>query len=386
MEKVRGELKLDFSLTKKQQELIESVKSMAAQEITPFALQEEGIHREKMLISLARMNLLCPTVPKEFGGLGLDLFSTALVVEELAAVSPGLAAIVAATLHAAEPIILAGNEQQKKEFLPLLTGAQAGAAAFALTEPEGGSDLNIISTQAAADHNGYLLNGCKDYVINAGIARFITVVAATDMFKKKASLRIFLVPHHAAGVKIEEIYHTSGINLAPVGRIRFADVNIVGEHVIKSREAGSGYLLLTQTFDVGRALVSALAVGIARAALEEALNFAENRLQSGVPIKKHQAVSFALADMATRIEMARLMTWKACWLIDRGGDYSVASAMAKLASSTIAQEVTCLAADIMGARGYIKGTLIEQLVRDARVLSTIEGTNHIQRMVISSQL
>lgn len=377
---------MDFSLSREQRELIESVKTMAAQKITPFALQEGGTHKEKMLLSLAEMNLLCPTVPQEFGGLGLDLFSTALVVEELATASPGLAAIVAATLHAAEPIILAGNDQQKSEFLPLLTGSKAGAAAFALTEPEGGSDLNIISSHATAGKKGYVLNGCKDYVINAGIARYMAVVAATNMRSKKASLRIFLVPDHAAGVKIEEIYSTSGINLAPVGRIRFADVNIVDQHVIKSREAGSGYLLLTQTFDVGRALVSALAVGIARAALEEALNFAENRLQSGTSIKKHQAVSFALADMATKIEMARLMTWKACWLIDRGGDYSAASAMAKLASSTIAQEVTCLAADIMGASGYIKGSLIEQLVRDARVLSTIEGTNHIQRLVISSQL
>jgi alkylation response protein AidB-like acyl-CoA dehydrogenase len=377
---------MDFSLTKEQQELISSVKNMASKEITPFALQAGETEKKKMLKSLARMNLLCPTVPKEFGGLGLGLVSSALVVEELAAASPGLAAIVAATLHAAEPIILAGNDQQKNEFLPLLTGREAGAAAFALTEPEGGSDLNIISTYATAEQTGYLLNGCKDYVINAGIARFITVVAATDMLNKKASLRIFLIPGHAAGLKTEEIYQTSGINLAPVGRIKFVDVGIRDQYVIKSREAGSGYLLLTQTFDVGRALVSALAVGIARAALEHALHFAENRLQSGIPIKKHQAVAFTLADMATKIEMARLMTWKACWLIDQGEDYSVASAMAKLVSSTVAQQVTCAAADILGARGYLQGNLIEQLVRDARVLSTIEGTNHIQRLVISSQL
>lgn len=377
---------MDFSLTKEQQELISSVKNMASKEITPFALQAGETEKKKMLKSLARMNLLCPTVPKEFGGLGLGLVSSALVVEELAAASPGLAAIVAATLHAAEPIILAGNDQQKNEFLPLLTGREAGAAAFALTEPEGGSALNIISTYATAEQTGYLLNGCKDYVINAGIARFITVVAATDMLNKKASLRIFLIPGHAAGLKTEEIYQTSGINLAPVGRIKFVDVGIRDQYVIKSREAGSGYLLLTQTFDVGRALVSALAVGIARAALEHALHFAENRLQSGIPIKKHQAVAFTLADMATKIEMARLMTWKACWLIDQGEDYSVASAMAKLVSSTVAQQVTCAAADILGARGYLQGNLIEQLVRDARVLSTIEGTNHIQRLVISSQL
>lgn len=377
---------MDLSLTMEQRELVESIKKMAHQEIKPFALKGRNIHREKMLLSLARMNLMCPTVPQEYGGLGLDLFSTALVVEELAAASPGMAAIVAATLHAAEPILLAGTDQQKGEFLPLLTGLKAGAAAFALTEPEGGSDLNSINSHGDANNGGYLLNGCKDFLINAGAARFISVIAATDMPSKKASLRVFLVPGTAEGINIEKIYHTSGINLASVGRIKFDNVRIMNEHVIKSREAGSGYLLLTQTFDVGRALVSALAVGIARAALEQSLHFAENRLQSGTPIKKHQAVAFTLADMATKIEMARLMTWKACWLIDQGGDYSAASAMAKLVSSTIAQQVTCAAADILGARGYLQGNLIEQLVRDARVLSTIEGTNHIQRLVISSQL
>jgi alkylation response protein AidB-like acyl-CoA dehydrogenase len=377
---------MDLSLTREQRELVESVKKMADQEIKPFALKDRSIHKEQMLLALSQMNLMCPTVPQEYGGLGLDLFSSALVVEEIAAASPGIAAIVAATLHAAEPILLAGTDRQKSEFLPLLTGVNGGAAAFALTEPEGGSCINSINSHGDAEKGGYLLNGCKDFMINAGVARFISVIAATDMRSKKASLRVFLVPGTAEGINVEEIYNTSGINLAPVGRIKFENVHIMDEQVIKSREAGSGYLLLTQTFDVGRALVSALAVGIARAALEHALNFAENRLQSGTPIKKHQAVAFTLADMATKIEMARLMTWKACWLIDQGGDYSVASAMAKLASSAIAQEVTCAAADILGARGYIQGNLIEQLVRDARVLSTIEGTNHIQRLVISSQL
>lgn len=377
---------MDLSLTREQHELIKSVQEMANRDIKPFALKGSSKYKEKMLLAMARMNLLCPTVPQEYGGLGLDLFSTALVVEELAAASPGMAAIVAATLHAAEPILLAGTEQQKSEFLPLLTGAHGGSAAFALTESAGGSDLNNIASYAEAVPDGYLLNGSKDYMINAGMARFISVVAAIDNRGKKSSLRIFLVPGSAAGIVTEEIYQTSGINLTSVGRVKFDDVHIMDQQVVKSREAGSGYLLLTQTFDVGRALVGALAVGIARAALEQALDFADNRLQSGTPIKKHQAVAFTLADMATDIEMARLMTWKACWLIDQGGDYSVASAMAKLASSSMAQRVTCSAADILGARGYLHGTLIEQLVRDARVLSTIEGTNHIQRLLISSQL
>lgn len=378
---------MDLSLNLDQKELLQSIQIMLDQEIKPYVLSGRGdSFNWEMVQCLARMNLVCPTVPKEYGGLGLDLFTTGLVIEEIAAASPGLAAIIAATLHAAEPILLAGTEQQKSEFFPLLTGTDAGLAAFALTEPSGGSDLNSISSKATTDNGGYRLNGCKDYVINAGVSRFTSVIAATNLQNKKTSLRIFLVPEDTPGLKVDKIYNTSGINLARIGCINFEDAFISNQHVIKSREVGSGYLLLTQTFDVGRALVSALAVGIARAALETALEFSESRLQSGLPIKNHQAIAFTLADMATQIEMARLMTWKACWLIDQGGDYSVASAMAKLASSSIAQQVTCAAADIMGARGYIQGSLIEQLVRDARVLSTIEGTNHIQRAVISSQL
>lgn len=379
---------MDLSLSNQQKELIESIRFTASRETQRYAgedRQEASFHWD-FVSSLSRLNLVCPTVPPQYGGLGLDLFSSALVVEEIAAASPGVAAVIAATLHAAEPIILAGTEEQKSEFLTVLTGENAGLAAFALTEPSGGSDLNAMNSVAVAGTEGYLLNGCKDYVINAQVAKFVSVIAATDLNDKKASLRVFLVPQGTPGLNVDHVYQTSGINFARIGRLRFKDALISSRQVIKSREAGSGYLLLTQTFDVGRALVSALAVGIARAALEAALEFAENRRQFGTVIKRHQAIAFTLADMATQIEMARLMTWKACWLIDQGGDYSAASAMAKLASSTMAQQVTCAAADILGAQGYMRGTPVEQLVRDARVLSTIEGTNHMQRAVISSQL
>lgn len=379
---------MDLSLTKLQKELVEAIRGIADQELRPTALTnsaEKGFKWDAIR-SLARLNLVCPTVPKEYGGRGLDLFTTGLVVEEIASVNPGAAAVIAATLHAAEPIILAGTEEQKQSFLPGLTGKKAGLAAFALTEPTGGSDLNAMTSMAVPGQNGYRLNGCKDYVINADVANFTSVIAATDLKTPKPSLRVFVVPDQTPGLTVDHIYNTSGINFARIGRLCFKDAMIEKGNVIKSREAGSGYLLLTQTFDVGRALVSALAVGIARAALEAALHFADQRIQFGTAIKNHQGVAFTLADMATQIEMARLMTWKACWLIDRGGDYSSASAMAKLASSNIAQQVTCAAADIMGARAYERGNLVEQLVRDARVLSTIEGTNNIQKAVIASLL
>lgn len=335
---------------------------------------------------LARHNLVCPIVPKEYGGLGLDRFTTALIMEEIAAEHPGLAALVAATLHAAEPIILAGSKEQKERFLPNLTGKKAGLASFALTEPSGGSDLTKMNTCAIKKGPAFFINGNKDYIINAPVASFISLIAATDQTRNKASIRVFIIPGELPGLIIGKRHTTSGLNYAAISEVIFDNTRLEESCVIREEEAGSGYLLLNQTFDRGRAMVAAISVGIARRAIETAIEFAENREQFGSQIKNHQAVAFTLADMATDVEMARLLYWKASWLIDQGGDYSTASAMAKLASSQIAQRVTCGAADILGAQAYEKGTLLEQLVRYARVLTTIEGTSNINRLLIASQL
>ncbi len=379
---------MDFSLNTRQRKLVEMVRELVNSEIKPHLLSSptgSGFNWE-LVRQLAIHNLVCPTVPEEYGGRGLDRLTTALLMEEIAAGHPGVAAVVAATLHAVEPILLAGSDAQKEKYLPGLTGKDAGLAAFALTEASGGSDLSIMRTCAVRKGSGFYLNGSKDYVINAPVASWISVIAATSREQKKASMRVFLLEQNSSGLSMVRQRETSGLNYAPIGEIKFENIFIEEENVIKGQEAGSGYLLLTQTFDRGRAMVGAISVGIARAALEAALEFAENRVQFGTSIKNHQAVAFSLADMATRVEMARLMTYKACWLIDKGGDYTAASAMAKVVGSETAQQVTCAAADILGARGYEKGSLIEQLVRDARVLSTIEGTNNMQRAVIASQL
>lgn len=379
---------MDFSLNTRQRKLVEMVRELAKLELRPHLLSSpvSNSFDWKLIRRLAELNLVCPTVPEEYGGLGLDRLTTALLMEEIAAGHPGVAAVIAATLHAVEPILLAGSKEQKARFLPALTGKDAGLAAFALTEESGGSDLSIMRTCAIRKERGFYLNGAKDYVINASVASWIAVIAATSGEQKKASMRVFLLEQNKEGWSMVNKRETSGLNYAPIGEIKFENVFIEESSVIKGKEAGSGYLLLTQTFDRGRAMVGAISVGIARAALETALGFAEGRVQFGTRIKNHQAVAFSLADMATRVEMARLMTCKACWLIDKGEDYSAASAMAKVVGSETAQQVTCAAADILGARGYERGSLLEQLVRDARVLSTIEGTNNMQRAVIASQL
>lgn len=381
---------MDFSLSKKQLELLQTVRELAEQEIKPYTRNKDFSADTEfdwhLVRILAEHNLVCPSIPLEYGGLGLDTFTTALLMEEIAAACPGLAAVVDANLHAVGPIMLAGSQKQKEHWLPRLTGAKACLAAFALTEPSGGSDLDSMITLAQKSRKGFVINGRKDYILNAPQADLICLFAMTDKLQKKSSMRCFIVSRETPGVKIERLRHMAALDYARMAEIVFDKAGIGTDSVLKVDESYSGYLLLNETFDYGRVLVGATSVGIARAAYELAAEYASNRIQFGRTINKHQAVSHALVDMAAKIEMARLMTWKACWLIDKGHDHTVASAMAKLTASTIAQEVTVMAADILGARAVEKGSFLEELLRDARVLSTLEGTNNIQRNIIASLL
>jgi len=316
----------------------------------------------------------------------LSHLTTAMIMEEIASGCAGLAAVVDANMHAASPIILAGTKEQKEKFLPLLTAKKAALAAFALTEPQAGSDVESITTLAVLKGDRYVINGVKDYILNAGCASFYSVFAATNSGKKRASLRAFIIPEGSLGLVIGEIRNKVGIRYAHTCQILLQNVEVPETNVIGKDKAGSGYLLLTQTFDRGRALVGATAVGIARAAFEMALEHARERKQFGKSILANQGISFPLAEMAAKIELARLITWKACWLIDQDQDYTAASSMAKLVASQTAQEATVTAADILGGKGYLAHSWADKLVRDARVLSTIEGTNNIQKAIIASLL
>lgn len=381
---------MDLSLNQKQLDLIRLVQELAKEEILPYSLTmsyaADTPFDWHLIKRLGEHNLVCPTIPEEYGGLGLDHFTTALVLEEIAAACPGLAAVVDTNVHAVEPLLLAGSPQQKEKFLPALTGKNAGLAAFALTEPSGGSDVSGMNTSANKNTGGYIINGKKDYVLNASVASYTMLFAFTDYNDKRNSMRAFIIPEGSPGCKVGPIHFLAALNYAQTSSISFEDVNLSNDLIIKEQEICSGYLLMGQTLDLGRALVGATSVGIARAAYDLAREFADNRLQKGISIRNHQVIAHSLADMATKIELARLMTWKACWLIDQGGDYTVPSAMAKVTASTFAQEVTCMASEIMAARAFEKGSFIEQLVRDARVLSTIEGTNNVQKNLIASLL
>lgn len=381
---------MDFSLTPSQQDLIREVRDLSAGEIRAVSGARQFAHDDDFDPRLVRLlgehNLVCPTIPAEFGGLGLDMFTTALVMEEIAAACPGLAAVVDANIHAAVPLILGGSQEQKERFLAPLCGPDAGLAAFALTEPSGGSDIESMNTLAVRNGSAYIMNGFKDYVINALDARFYCVFAATRSAQKKASQRCFIIPAGHPGVEAGAPRPMAVLDYARIGSIKFNEAVIDSGSVIKEDEPYSGYLLLQQTFDTGRVLVGATAVGFARAAYELALEFAGSRSQFGKLIKGHQAVSHSLVEMLRLIESARLMTWKACWLIDQGEDYTVASALAKISGSMAAQQVTAMAADIIGARAFEKGAFMEELLRSSHVLSVLEGSNNIQRNTVAAFL
>ncbi|MFZ5642037.1 MAG: acyl-CoA dehydrogenase family protein [Bacillota bacterium] len=378
----------DFNINSNQRELVEEVRALAQGYIAPVAarLDEKGDSTFDFgpVKKLAEKKLLTPTVPLEYGGRGLDYFSTALILEELGWACAGVATVVAANIHAASPIILAGTGSQKEIFLSALAEPRPNLAAFALTEPESGSDISAVATRAEKTNGGWEISGVKDFVINGGVAHFTTLFAATDLKNKKAGMMAFIIPSSNPGLKVGEVRGKMGVRYARTAELVLDKVFVPGELAIGPK--GGAYLLLMQTFDRGRALSGAVGVGIARAAYEFALQFSRERQRFGRPIFSQQAISFALAELAIKIESARLMVWKACWLIDNDLDYTLASSMAKIAGSEVAQEAAAAAMDICGGRGYLRQFPVERYLRDARVLSLIEGTNHIQKAIIASLL
>jgi len=307
-----------------------------------------------------------------------------LLLEELAATCAGVAAVVTANIHAVSPIILAGTKQQKKIFLSPLSSTKPHLAALALTEPKVGSDIASISTLAVKKEGGWSISGSKDFVINGGVASFTTLFATIDPEKRRSGIMSFILPANLSGIKKGTVRRKLGIRYAHTAQLILDQVAVPDEMVIGKR--GSAYLLLMETFDRGRALAGAVSVGLARAAYEYALNYSKKRRQFGKPLFAQQSIAFNLADLLVKIEAARLLVWKACWLIDQEMDYTMPSSMAKVAGSFIAQEATAAAMDICGGRGYLKGCPVEKYLRDARVMSLIEGTNNIQKAVIASQI
>lgn len=379
----------DPIINQKHQELREAVRAFAEEQIKPVAgsLDENAEFSIELTNKMFDMGILGINLSEEYGGRGLDTLSYIVAVEELARVDASQAATVAAhnSLGIA-PIAMFGTDAQKKKFLPGLAGGKK-LWAFGLTEPNAGSDSNNTETVATLSHGRWTINGKKIYITNiaSALSGGVTVQAVTgERSGGRKELSVILVERDTPGYLTEVIQSKMMWRGADTGRAEFRQVEVPEENLLGERGMGSRIML--STLDGGRLSIAAMGLGLAQGAFEMAREYAAGRVQFGKPIGSFQINSFKLADMATRIELARSFLYRACWLKDQGHPFGKEAAMAKLYTSEMAAEVVHEALQIHGAHGLMKEYPIERFYRDQRILEIGEGTSEILRMVIARHL
>lgn len=377
---------MDFALNEEQLELQEMVREFVEKEITPYAaeMDAENHMRDGLIDKANEMGLLNVIVPEELDGPGLDSISVATIYEELGKGCAGVATSLAANSLATVPVLLAGTDEQKKMYCDILNNG--GLAAFALTEPGAGSDAGGVSTRAVhnKEEGTYTLNGTKMFITNGGLAEIFLVFANTRKTGGIRGLTAFIVPKDTPGFSVGKKENKMGIRPSNTTELVMQDV-VIPESYRVGRE-GEGFRIAMNTLDSARPFVGAVSVGIAQAALDCAVKYAKERRQFGQPIASFQMVQGMLADMAMKVETARLMVQKACWMRDQGMEFSKEAAMAKCYAADTAMQVTTDAVQVMGGYGYTKEYPVEKMMRDAKIMQIYEGTNQIQRLVIANKL
>ena len=377
---------MDFALNEEQLELQEMVREFVEKEITPYAaeMDAENHMRDGLIDKANEMGLLNVIVPEELDGPGLDSISVATIYEELGKGCAGVATSLAANSLATVPVLLAGTDEQKKMYCDILNNG--GLAAFALTEPGAGSDAGGVSTRAVhnKEEGTYTLNGTKMFITNGGLAEIFLVFANTRKTGGIRGLTAFIVPKDTPGFSVGKKENKMGIRPSNTTELVLQDV-VIPESYRVGRE-GEGFRIAMNTLDSARPFVGAVSVGIAQAALDCAVKYAKERRQFGQPIASFQMVQGMLADMAMKVETARLMVQKACWMRDQGMEFSKEAAMAKCYAADTAMQVTTDAVQVMGGYGYTKEYPVENMMRDAKIMQIYEGTNQIQRLVIANKL
>ncbi len=375
-----------FELTDVQREIQKTCRELAARELQPNARGWDERHEfpTAAVKRLGELGLLGVCVPEEQGGAGLDALSYAIAIEELSrgCASTGVIASVNNSLYC-DPVLKFGTDAQKAEFLkPFASGEKLGC--FGLTEPEAGSDAAAQKTVALKDGDSYLINGSKNWITNGPHADAILLFAMTDKAAGNRGISAFLIPTDTPGFNRAPPDRKMGISAAHSCSIFFEDCRVPGRN--RLGKEGDGFKIAMGTLDGGRIGIAAQALGIARAAFEEALAYSGERRTFGQPIREHQAIQFMLADMATELDAARLLTWQAATLKELGVRHSAESSMAKLYASEMASRVANKGLQIFGGQGYSKEFDAERHVRDARITEVYEGTSEIQRLVISANL
>lgn len=377
---------MNFNLTKEQEMVRKVMREFAEKEVKPIAAEvdEEGRFPRETVEKMAKYSMMGIPFPKELGGAGGDTLSYIIAVEELSRVCATTGVILSAhTSLGAHPIYQFGTEEQKQKYLkPLAEGKYLGA--FGLTEPNAGTDAAAQQTTAVLKGDHYVLNGTKVFITNGGEADIYIIFAMTDKSKGTRGISAFIVEKDFPGFSIGKVENKMGIRGSSTAELIFEDCIVPKENLLG--EEGKGFVIAMQTLDGGRIGIAAQALGIAQGALDECTKYMKERKQFGKPLAAFQGLQWMYADMATKVEAARLLVYKAAMKKDEKKPFSVDAAMAKLFAAETAMEVTTKAVQIHGGYGYIKDYPVERMMRDAKITEIYEGTSQVQKMVISANL
>lgn len=375
---------MDFDLSSEHELFRDTVRAFALDRVAPVAeeLDRESRFPYELVAEMAALGLMGIPFPEELGGAGGDTLAYAIAIEELARIDSSVAITLAAhTSLGTMPIYLFGNEEQKRRWVPPLARGER-LAAFGLTEPEAGSDAGATRTTATSVNGGWSINGAKAFITNSGtdITQCVTITALTA----EGEVSNLVVENGTPGYEISAPLHKMGWKASDTRALSFTDCVVPAENLLGAR--GQGFHQFLEILDGGRISVAAMSVGLAQGAYDLAYAYARERRQFGKPISAFQAIQFKLADMATEIEAARGLVWKAAWLKDQGRPFALAAAMAKLYTGELSNRAVNASLQIHGGYGFIDEFPISRLYRDQKILEIGEGTNEVQRMVIARQL
>lgn len=376
---------IDFSLSEEQKALQELARNFARKEILPKAAHhdESGEYPHEILKKAWEIGLMNVHIPEKFGGLGLGALEGCITAEEIAYACTGIGTAIEANNLAEAPLIVAGSDDQMKKFLQPMT-EKYKLAAYCVTEPGAGSDVQGIRTSAEKKGDSYIINGEKMWITNAGVADWYFVLAYTDKSQGYKGTSAFIVDAKSPGVEIGKKEMNMGQRASDTRGIVFNNVEVPQANLLGNE--GDGFKISMTAFDHTRPLIASAATGLAQRALEESIKYAKERTTFGKPIFQHQAVSFMIANMANNIEAARLLTRQAAWMIDNEIRNTKYAAMAKAFAADMCMQVTTDAVQIHGGYGYNTEYVVEKLMRDAKIFQIYEGTSQIQRLIIAKEI
>jgi acyl-CoA dehydrogenase len=375
---------VSFKLTEEQMMIQQLARDFSRNEIAPVAEHYDKTHEYAwpVIRKAQELGLTTIPIPEEYGGLGLSLFEEVIVAEELAWGCSGMSTAIGVNGLAVLPILIAGNEHQKKEYGGRMADGQL--AAYCATEPEAGSDLAGIKTTANKSGDHYILNGNKTFITGGTVANFYTVFAYTDPDQRYNGMSCFIVDRDWEGVSTGKPFEKMGQNASDTAEVIFEDVKVPA--ACRLGEEGQGFMIAMQVFDRSRPGTAAGAVGVAQRALDESINYAKARTTWGSPLWQHQTIGHMIADMAIEVEAARLLVWKSAWSVDAGERNTTAAAFAKAFAADTAMKITTDAVQVFGGYGYMSEYPVEKLMRDVKIFQIYEGTSQIQRNIIVREL